>query len=54
MSYKVGDRVYLNDPASKGVVYEITVKHGEYYKLKTDVGVRFCREWRIEGLVNGH
>ena len=51
MSYKVGDKVYLNDPASKGVVYEITIKHGEYYKLKTNKGIRFCKEWRIEGLI---
>lgn len=51
MIYKVGDKVELNDPASKGVIYEIIIKHGDYYKLKTEAGVRFCREWRIERLV---
>lgn len=51
MSYKVGDKVELNDPASNGVVYEIIIKRGDYYKLKSENGVRFCREWRIERLV---
>lgn len=51
MIYKVGDMVELNDPASKGVVYEIMLKHKDYYKLRAETGVRFCREWRIERLV---
>lgn len=48
MSFKVGDYILTNDEASKGRVYEIIKKHGEHYKLKSNLGVRFCREWRIE------
>ena len=46
--YEAGDLVLTNDPASKGRVYKIIFKRGEHYKLQSDTGVRYCREWRID------
>lgn len=46
--FEVGDSVLTNDPASNGRVYKIIFKRGEHYKLQSDTGVRYCREWRID------
>lgn len=45
--FKVGDYIFTNDD---GVDYPylIIVKKGEHYKLRSDNGIRYCREWRID------
>lgn len=48
--YKLGDMIITNYPASEGKVYEIIMKRGEHYKIKSKDGYRYCREWRIERL----
>lgn len=46
--FEEGDLVLTNDPASNERVYKIIFKRGEHYKLQSDTGVRYCREWRID------
>lgn len=45
--FKVGDYIFTNDDVAH-YPYLIIAKKGEHYKLRSDKGVRYCREWRID------
>ena len=45
--FKVGDFVFTNDDVAH-YPYLIIAKKGEHYKLRSENGIRYCREWRIE------
>lgn len=46
--FEIGDKIFTNDDASAGRVYEIVDKSGGHYKIKSHIGIRYCKEWRID------
>lgn len=45
--FKVGDYIFTNDDVAH-YPYLIIAKKGEHYKLRSENGIRYCREWRID------